>query len=358
VSSSAAGYVPVGWELPSPLQRLAAFRPDAPVLSLYVDLDPLEFPTPRSRRSAITSLLDAAHKQIENYETDHARRESLRSDLEHARAFFEEWQPKGARSVALFSATMVKFFETVPLPRPARSWAYIDDSPYVTPLVAAADTRDWLIVVVDARNARMLHGNSEHIAELERVQDSVPGRHEASGPTDHQRWVEHLIDQHLERVAKEADEHLLAGSFQHVLVGGTPEIVPRFESMLSAAARTRVAGRFTVEVGGTSPDEIRRVALPCFEADERRRERAALDLLAERLARGARAVAGADDVRDMLVQRRVETLLFEEQYQFRDPATIESMVEEAIAQSAEILPVRHDPDELALRGHVAALLGF
>ncbi|MDX6598195.1 MAG: peptide chain release factor subunit 1 [Gaiellales bacterium] len=358
MSVSAAGYLPVGSELPATLRRLAALRPGAPVLSLYLDLDPAEFPTQRARRSAITALLDTAHKQIEDYESDHDGRESLRSDLEHAREFFEEWSPKGARAVAVFSATMAKLFETVPLPRPVPMRAFIGDSPYVTPLVAAADTRDWLIVVVDAHKARLLHGNTEHVEELERVKDSVAGRHEASGPTDHQRWVEHQIDQHLEHVAREVDAHLRDASYQHVIVGGPPEIAPRFESMLSSAARERLAGRFPVELGGTRPDQIRQAALPCFEADERRRERAALDRLTERLGMGKRAVAGADDVRDMLVQRRVEILLFEHGYESADPAGIEWMVEEAIAQDAEILPVRFAPEEVAALGHVAALLRF
>jgi peptide chain release factor subunit 1 len=358
MSSSTAGYDPGGFELPATLRRLAALRPGAPVVSLYLDLDPAEFATPRARRSAVAALIDAAHKQIEAYATDHAGRESLRADLAHAQAFFEEWQPKGARSVALFSATMAGFFETVPLPRPTRTRAFIDDSPYVTPLVAAADTRDWLIVLVDARNARMLHGNTEHIEEFERFEDSVAGRHEGGGPVEYERWVEHHVDLHLERVAKKAEKHLRAANFQHVVVGGPAEIVPRFESMLTVAARERLAGRLRVEVGGATPDEIRRAALPCFEAEERRRERALLDLLTERLERGTRAVAGAEGVRDMLVQHRVETLLFEEQYEFADPAGIESMVEEAIAQSAEIEPVRHDSDEPAVPGHVAALLRF
>ena len=69
-------------------------------------------------------------------------------------------------------------------------------------------------------------------------------------------------------------------------------------------------------------------------------------------------MAGADDVRDMLLQHRVDILLFEDRYEFADPAAIEWMVKEAIAQSAEILPVRHVPDGLAVPGHVAALLRF
>jgi peptide subunit release factor 1 (eRF1) len=344
--------------LPASVRRLASFRPGAPVLSLYLDLDPTEFPTPRARTSAITSLLDAAHRQIEDYETDHARKESLRSDLAHAREFFEQWSPNGTRGVAVFSATMAGFFETVPLPRPTPTWASIDNSPYVTPLVTAADTHDWLIAVVDAHEARMLHGNTGHIEELERIVDSVAGQQEASGPTDHQRWVEHQVDRHLAHAAREAEAQLGAGNYQHIIVGGPREIAPRFESRLSASARERLAGRFAVELAGRTPDDIREAALPCFEAEERRYERATLDRLAERLGRATRAVAGPEDVYDVLAQRRVETLLFEERIEFAAPRAIEWMIEEAIAQSAEILPVRYEPDELALRGHVAALLRF
>jgi hypothetical protein len=358
MSVSAAGYIQAGPELPATLRRLAALRPGAPVLSLYLDLDPAEFPTQRARRSAITAVLDTAQRQIEDYETDHGGRESLRSDLGHAREFFDEWSPKGARGVAVFSATMAKLFETVPLPRPVPLRAFVDDSPYITPLVAAADARDWLIVVVDAHKARLLHGNTDHVEEFERVKDSVAGRHEASGPTDHQRWIEHQIDQHLEHVAREVDALLRDANYQRIIVGGPPEIAPRFESMLGSAARERLAGRFPVELGGSTPDQIRQAALPCFEAEEHRRERAALDRLTERLGMRKRAVAGADDVCDVLVQRRVEILLFEHGYESADPAGIEWMVEEAIAQDAEILPVRFSPDELAVLGHVAALLRF
>jgi peptide subunit release factor 1 (eRF1) len=211
-------------------------------------------------------------------------------------------------------------FEAIPLPRPTKMRAFIDDSPYVTPLVAAADTRDWLIVVVDAKNARLLHGNSERVEEFERVKDGVAGQHEESGPTDHQRWVEHQIDQHLDHVAREVDAHLHEADYRHIAVGAPPEIAPRFESMLSATARERLAGRFALDLHSATPDAIRHAALPCFEAQERRRERELLDRMTERLGMGERAVAGAADVRDMLVQRRAEVLLFEQGYEFADPA--------------------------------------
>ena len=67
-------------------------------------------------------------------------------------------------------------------------------------------------------------------------------------------------------------------------------------------------------------------------------------------------MAGLEDVQAMLEQMRVETLVYEERYQPPDERTLERMIEEAIAQSAEVLPLRHHPEELAQRGHIAAVL--
>lgn len=358
MESSAAGYADAGSELGQRLRRLGALRPPVPVLSLYLDLDPSQFGTDRARSSAATSLLDEAHRRVEEVAADHDAKVSLRADVERAAQFFEDLEPKGARGVAVFAASAADLFETMALPRPTPARVVIDDSPYITPLVAAADTRDWLIVLVDTRNARIFHGNTDHIEEFERVKDSVAGQHERSGPTDHQRWVEHEVDQHLKKVAHELDEHLRGGAFQRVLIGGPPEIAPRLQATMSHPAQAKVAGRFEVEVPHVRPDDVRQAAFPCFEEDERRHEREVLDRLAERLGRGERAAAGSDDVLAVLEQARVETLLYDERWQPPDQGLLEQAVEQAIAQSAEVLPLRHHPDELAQRGHIAAVLRF
>jgi peptide subunit release factor 1 (eRF1) len=354
-----AGYVAAGPVIAESLRRLGALRPEIPVLSLYLDLNPTDFGTQRARQSAYTSLLDEAHKRVEEYDTDHDGRVSLRADVERASAFLDAYQPRGGRGVAIFAASAADLFEPHTLPRAPHTQVVIDDSPYVTPLVEAADTRDWLIVLVDSRHARFLHGNTDHIEEFERRTDAVAGQHERSGPTDHQRWVEHEVDQHLRKVAHELDVHVGTGRFDKVLIGGPPEIVPRFEQQhMSSPARERLAGRFELDVGDTVPDDVRQAAMACFEEDERRHERAVLDRLTERLGRGERAVAGTDDVLAMLEQARVETLLYEERFAPPEPGLLEEAIEEAVAQSAEVLPVRYYPDELAQRGHIAAVLRF
>jgi stalled ribosome rescue protein Dom34 len=282
---------------------------------------------------------------------------SLRADLERATAFFDEFSPKRARGAAIFAADAADVFRPYLLPRPTPTRVVIDDAPFISALVRAADLRDWLIVLVDARHARLLRGNTEHIEEIERVKDSVPGRHERAGPSDHQRHVEQAVDVHLEHVAHELDAPLATGGHERVILGGPPEILPRLESHMSNPARELIAGHIEIEVRTAVADEVRRAATPVFEEDELRHERELLDRLGARLGRGEGAAAGLDAVRDALVQRRVETLLYDER---EGPSTsaVESAIKEAVLQSAAILPVRHVPEALDQHGHIAAILRF
>lgn len=352
-----AGYVDASRAIAARLRELAELRPGSPVLSLYLDLDPSQFDTQAARRSAITSLLDTAHKQIEAHDTDHEGRVSLRADLQRAQEFFTAFSAKRGRAAAVFSATATELFETFLLPRPVPTRAVIDDSPYITPLVRAADRRDWLVVLVSARDARLLHGNGDRMEEIERVTDSLRGQHEQAGTIQNERSAEEDVEKHIRRVAAELDEQLRTGRHQRVLIGGTKEAVARLEERIGNSARERLAGRVDVDMSSATVDDVREAAAPLLERDERRHEREALERLAAGLARGERAVAGVEAVGEMLVQRRVEILLYDERHAPPD-SVLEQAVEEAVAQSAEILPVRFEPQELDDRGHIAAVLRF
>ncbi len=205
---------------------------------------------------------------------------------------------------------------------------------------------------------RLLHGNPDHIEELEQVKDVIPGQHERQGTAEHQRAVEHQIDQHLKKAAGDVERLLATGRFGRVLIGAPAEIAPRFEQNLSNPARDKLAGRFDVEVPDTSPDDVRQAVSACFEADELRHERDVLERLTERLGRGERAVTGAADVLAMLEQARVGILIYDERFDGPEPQALEKALEHAVAQSAEILPLRHHPDALEPHGQIAAVLRF
>ena len=69
------------------LRRLADVHPDrGRVLSVYLNLDPSELPTPAARSSAVTSILtEAAHRVEEAGELAGDERRALRTDLERVR---------------------------------------------------------------------------------------------------------------------------------------------------------------------------------------------------------------------------------------------------------------------------------
>src|SRR4051794_22366096 len=143
------------------LRALAATRPErGRVLSLYLNLDPSEFATPPARRSAITSLLDEAAREIEGADCEHRVEQELREDLQRARDLLEDDPPtQGAHGLALFLCGPAGLFEVVRLPRPVRSGVSIDPTPRVEPLAELLDDTAWVVLLANRRAARLLRGS-------------------------------------------------------------------------------------------------------------------------------------------------------------------------------------------------------
>src|SRR5881397_1599873 len=87
------------------LRELATLRPEGhKVLSLYLNLDPSEFPTPRDRSVELESLLGTVERELHKdskERLDRNQRMELKRDVEHIRSWFaNEFDAKGTRGVA------------------------------------------------------------------------------------------------------------------------------------------------------------------------------------------------------------------------------------------------------------------
>ena len=72
------------------LRELAALRPDGhKVLSVYLNLDPSEFPTQRDRKIEVESLLDVVERALREDGLPHEQSDELRQDVERIRAWFD-----------------------------------------------------------------------------------------------------------------------------------------------------------------------------------------------------------------------------------------------------------------------------
>jgi peptide chain release factor subunit 1 len=369
------------------LRRLSELRLDRPVvLSLYLDLDPAQFATPPARATAIGSLLDEADRKLRDHNgLSHEDRMDLETSLGRARTLLQHDLPsEGAHAVAVFASQAADLFEAMKLPRSVRNRVEIGRSPLVGPLARLERRERWCVALVSRRDARLFRGSPDGLREIAQIHDTVFGQHDRGGWSQarYQRGIEKEKDDHLKNTADALMKHYKRRPFQRLIVGGPREVVADFESKLHGYLADRLAGRIEVDVDSSTPEQVLRAAQPRFEELEEERESQAL----ERLGEGTRAVSGLNDTVGALNERRVETLLLDEQFSApgvscpqcgwlgagdertcpvdgreldRLDDLTDAAIELALHGAAEIMAMRHRRDEFEERaGGVAALLRF
>jgi peptide chain release factor subunit 1 len=244
----------------------------------------------------------------------------------------------------------------------------------------------WCALLISRRASRVFMGTREHLIEVAAVLDDVHRRHAQGGWSQarYQRGIEEEAQEHIRRTCTILFKRLQRRAFDRLLVAGPAELHPRVERELHPELRRRLAGFFEIDVERASSDEIHRRAMPLIETAERGREHEALGRLDEGPAPAGHAAAGLDEVLELLNEGRVQTLLIAQGFAAQgfvcshcgrltaggslwavDGATpehrediVESAIELALDRSTEVLVVRHELEELAAHGSIAALLRY
>ena len=371
----------------SRLRRLADVRPPhGRVLSVFLNLDPSELPTPAARASAITSVLtEAAHRVESAEELDHAEREALKADVERVREVLSgDVAADGAKAVAVYACRPEDLLEVVSLRHPLDSRVVLERTPYVEPLLHEGAAERWCVLLTSRRVARLFTGDGEQLVETDRIEDDVHSQHDQGGWSQarYQRSVEKDKTDHLQHAADVAFALYKRRGFDRLLVGAPEELVGELEDRLHNYLRERLAGRVQCDVEHSSLEDVRRCAAERIEQHVRGRERERLDRLTEAVGRGGRGAAGLSDVLAALNEARVETLLISPGFKaagVRDPGAdllyaseddapasgtlqpvddvVEPAIEKAIEQSAEVIGVRHH-DDLGPLGGIGAVLRY
>jgi peptide chain release factor subunit 1 len=354
------------------LRELATLRPEGhKVLSLFLNLDPSEFPTPRARATELDSLLGTVERELRRDSLDRRQREELKRDIAHVRSWFEnEFDASGTRGVAIFSSSAVDLFDVHLLARPIRSEVTIDDSPFIEPLTTLPGSDGYCVLLTNRQVARILCGGSDEMREVVRVVDDVHRWHDQGGwsQSRYQRGIEKETKDHLKHAADELFRLSKQGAVQRLIIGAPDEMRGEVVSALHSYLRDRIAGWIEIDVRA-SPDQVKREAGGIITEDERRREREWLDRLQSELGRRSHGVAGLADTLAGLNEQRVAALLVQDGFRTEGYATpnadflaaepgrsptgaelhkredvIESALERALEQSAEVVVVRHHPD--------------
>jgi peptide chain release factor subunit 1 len=371
------------------LRHLAELRPGARVLSVYLNLDPTEFATPAARASAIGSLIDEAGRKVKAEDgLSHDERHALEEDVKRVRDYLRgpSFSADGAHGLAVFCAGPADLFETVKLPRPVDPGVTVDDSPWVEPLAGLLSDDRWGVLLVNRRSARLFDGTRDSLKEVEGFQDDIRGQAAAGGESQarYERSVAEEHEDHLRKAAAEAFKQFRRAPFDHFLVATPAELRGMVETHLHASLRERMRGFIEADVEHSSADDVVTAASERIQAAERELEREKLDRLIEGASTGGRGVAGLDETLGALNERRVETLLIAEGFSapgsissgsgllhsqesgtspvdggelIRREDIVESAIESALAQAADVLVVRYH-DDLGDHGSIGATLRF
>jgi peptide subunit release factor 1 (eRF1) len=372
------------------LRELAQVRADGEtVLSLYLNLDPSEFATPRARASEADSLLDGCHREIEQSERPHAELMALRTALGQAREALSDVSSlaQGARSLALFAGVPFEEPRALRLPHPVQSAAVISDEPFIAPLLEEGVPGRTLVVLVDERFARVLVGSGDVLREATSFGDDVHGRTDKGGWSQarYQRSVHEDVEGHLRHLARILKDLLKVAPYDALLIACAQPLWPRVLERLHPDVRARLLEpRLELDVSDAGIEDVEQAAAAALARARHAHEDEVLAALREHYGReDGRAAAGLADVLHALVERRVEVLLLDAG--MRAPGVLcprgdwmdvegdqcpvdgtpleqrQDIIEDALLaaaqQSAEVLAL-HDRPDLAPLGGIAATLRF
>jgi peptide chain release factor subunit 1 len=305
----------VSWEQ---LRELAGFRAaQGCAVSLFVNLDPSEVPTPPGVEVRVNSLLTRAERLLDERKAGLAReaREALKSDLQRIESWFDDgFDRQGARGVAVFAAGLDNFWTTLTTPDPVSDDVRITSELYLTPLARLVGPGNAMLVAAVGRERgdvyRLEGGELVAIAD---DTEEVPGRHDQGGWSQarFERHIDEIVERHWRRVAETLDICVRRLPGARVVLIGAEDMRTEFESVLSNDVKAAVIGWAAAEAHA-DPVRLLDAARPVVGAWWSGREQAILDRWREEAAKRGRATAGWEETLEAASDGRVEVLLVQD----------------------------------------------
>src|SRR5436190_18555646 len=303
----------VTWE---GLRDLATFRAsNGCAISVYLDLDPSESPTPEAVDSRINALLDAIERSeaANRAELTHEQKQGIRDDAARMREFFDsEFSREGAHGFAVFCAGPDNVWHTLPLSERVPDLVRVGHAFYLAPLVPLVGRGEGALVAVVSRERGELYRlRAGRLEELEEQFDEQPGRHDQGGWSQarYQRHIEKLVQDHLKDVAATLDRRLRRLRRPRVIVVASEETRAEFEEELSNEVKEAIIGWAAAEAHAT-PAQLLATVEPPLERWRAEQETTAVERWREAAGRNGRAASGWRQTLEAASDGRVELLLF------------------------------------------------
>jgi peptide chain release factor subunit 1 len=298
----------------SDLKELVSFRSEqAPVLSLYLNVDPTRQATDQ-QRLVLRSLLKSV--------TDQASQPDIQA-VEHYFDFEHSGQGKG---VAVFSCQAVGFWRAYPLAVPVQNLAYVSHRAYIKPLTDVLDAYGrYGVILADREGARMFFFNVGELVEAtgtfgEEVRRVKHGG--ASGVTGMRggmeariaRREEATVQRNLREVADASEAFFAAHGCTRLILAGSESNLAQLRDMLPRALHDKVIGSFTSDIDA-SVSQIQAKSMDLIEEVATRRETELVDEMISSWKRGSGAAVALSDTLAAIQEHRAGLLLIAAGYE-------------------------------------------
>ncbi|GAC1410063.1 MAG: hypothetical protein NVSMB57_03370 [Actinomycetota bacterium] len=288
------------------LKELASFDGgDAPVLSLYLDVDGRRHPRRADFERTAADLLATA---CSNGSGRNAR-SSIERDVKRITDVVRSFDRSGVRGIAIFACGDA-LFQSFLLPFPVRTRIVCDRHPHLLRLESMlAKAERFCTVILSRESARVFTTQFGMTEQREEIADEVPNRHQQGGwsQANFQRHTDELAHRHFKHVSETLAANAKKESFQHLVLAGTDEVVTAFEKTLSQPLRDRLCERLSLPMYSTVTD-VHTAVSEIEEKLETQHAQESVRHILDQFAAQRNAVVGIQPTLNALTENRVDVL--------------------------------------------------
>jgi peptide subunit release factor 1 (eRF1) len=287
----------------SDLKELLQYTPGAPVLSVYLNLDP-SLGNAEVHKLRLRSLLKTVN---------------LPEDTAAVDQFISHEFDWSGRGVVVFSCAAHGFLRAYPLAVPVLDLIRVSDRPVVKPLADLWDNYGgYGVALVDKQGARLFFFHMGELSEQEGIlgqevkhvkrggASTFPGRR--GGIAGRTRHAEELVERNLKEIAEFAARFFEEKHIRRILIGGTDENVASLRGLLPRHWQSLVMGTFTMAMTA-SHTEVLNKALQLGKTAELEHEARLVDEMTDLAAKGGAAVLGLEKTLEAIHRDQVKRMM-------------------------------------------------